>query len=147
MLLDINLCDSGPCQNNASCENFRTFYTCNCAAGFEGVNCQTGKNLVSVRLQPAGKTADISWSQHWFPRDMMSERNKQRNSILMMYHHPDLGSASDWFKICFIQSEANPDLISMEFLASFLRHHFAGKLEVASWNDGSFLRLVWRFQP
>ena len=48
VLLDINLCASGPCQNNASCENFRTFYTCNCAAGFEGVNCQTGKNLVSA---------------------------------------------------------------------------------------------------
>jgi len=24
----------------------------------------------------------------------------------MMCHHPDLGSASDWLKICFIQSEA-----------------------------------------
>ena len=37
---------------------------------------------------------------------MMSERNKRRDSILMMCHHPDLGSASDWLKICFIQSEA-----------------------------------------
>ena len=107
MLLDINLCDSGPCQNNASCENFRTFYTCNCAAGFEGVNCQTGKTLCQYDFtEQAGKTADISWSKHWFPGDMRSEWNKRRNSILMMCHHPYLGSASDWLKICFIQSEA-----------------------------------------
>ena len=61
VLLDINLCDSGPCQNNASCENFRTFYTCNCAAGFEGVNCQTGKTLCPYDFtEQAGKAADIS---------------------------------------------------------------------------------------
>ena len=37
---------------------------------------------------------------------MRSEWNKRRNSILMMCHHPYLGSASDLLKICFIQSEA-----------------------------------------
>ena len=28
-------------------------------------------------------------------------RNECRNSILMTCHYPDLGSASDWLKICF----------------------------------------------
>ena len=55
VLLDINLCASGLCQNNASCENFRTFYTCNCAAGFEGVNCQTGKTLCQYDFSQLGK--------------------------------------------------------------------------------------------
>ena len=35
-------------------------------------------------------------------------RNERRNSILMTYHYPDLGSASDWLEIWFIQSEALP---------------------------------------
>ena len=30
------------------------------------------------------------------------------NSILMTRHYPDLGSASDWLKICFKQSETLP---------------------------------------
>ena len=33
-------------------------------------------------------------------------RNECRNSILMIRHYPDLGSASDWLKTCFVQSEA-----------------------------------------
>ena len=37
-----------------------------------------------------------------------SVRNELRNSILTTFHYPDLCSASDWFKICFIQSEALP---------------------------------------
>ena len=32
-------------------------------------------------------------------------RNKHRNSILMTCYYPDLGSTSDWLKICFNQSE------------------------------------------
>ena len=40
-------------------------------------------------------------------------RNDCRNSILMTGHYSGLGSASDWLKICFIQSEAlYPDLSS-----------------------------------
>ena len=35
----------------------------------------------------------------WFPREMTSEsRNERRNSILMTYHYPDLGTASKWMK-------------------------------------------------
>ena len=35
-------------------------------------------------------------------------RNEHRNVILMTCHNPDLGSSSDWLKICFIQSQALP---------------------------------------
>ena len=30
--------------------------------------------------------------------EMMSDKRRRRNSILMMCHYPDLGSASDWLK-------------------------------------------------
>ena len=62
--------------------------------------------------------------------------------------YPDLFRATDWSctgEICFSQSEALPRSgewhISMEFLRSFIRRHFAGKPVVASWNVGCFLRL------
>ena len=50
----------------------------------------------------------------------------------MMHHYPDVGSTSDWVKHISYKSQAlNPELIwrlaiSMEFLCSFLRNHFAG---------------------
>ena len=52
-------------------------------------------------------------------------RNKHRNSILLTRHYPGLGSACDWSKEIFSQSEAQPwswkwRVMSMEFLHSFL---------------------------
>ena len=63
-----------------------------------------------------------------------------------MRHYPDPGSASDWMKQIINQSGVLPisghwHVISMEFLRSFLRLHFAGKPAVASRNVGSSLRL------
>ena len=66
-------------------------------------------------------------------------------------HYPDLGSTCDWLKQIFNQSEAllrsgQWHVISMEFLRSFLRRHFAGKPVVASRNVGCFLRLGGQWQ-
>ena len=46
----INNCESRPCQNGAICDNSVGRYACRCAAGYAGVNCQTGKNLFLVLL-------------------------------------------------------------------------------------------------
>ena len=146
MLLDINLCASRPCQNNASCENFRTFYTCNCAAGFEGVNCQTGKTLCqydfTLGKQPIFREANTGFPVTWCLRETSEGIPYWWCVTTQIWVVLLIGSnfASSNQKQIQIWSD-------MEFLASFLRHHFAGKLEVASWNDGSFLRLVWCFQP
>ena len=48
-----------------------------------------------------------------------------RNGPIFNY----LGSASDWMKQIFNQSEALPSIISMEFSRSFLRSQFSGKLD------------------
>ena len=71
--------------------------------------------------------------------------NELRNCILMMYRYPDLASAT--WEIYFNQSETLArsgqwNVISMEFLRSFIRRHFAGKPVVVSQNDGCFLRLL-----
>ena len=62
-------------------------------------------------LTPAEQTDDISRRCHWFPRKMTCEERAKKNSILMTYHYPDMGRASDWLcceGICFNQSEALP---------------------------------------
>ena len=50
-----------------------------------------------------------------------------------------LGSASDWMKQIFNQSEALPSKISMEFSRSFLRSQFSGKPAVATVFSGLVL--------
>ena len=100
---------------------------------------------------------------------MTSQEEAQKHSIPMTCHYPDQeGSASDWLKICFNQSEAlsssgqfhaisqpRPQekgkalgtrlVISMAFLRSFPRLHFAGKQVVTSRNVGCFLKLKSMF--
>ena len=39
--LDIDDCASNPCQNNGTCVDGVTSYTCKCLAGFTGAECQT----------------------------------------------------------------------------------------------------------
>ena len=39
--VDINECESEPCQNGGKCTNLIGEYRCNCAGtGFEGLNCE-----------------------------------------------------------------------------------------------------------
>ena len=109
----------------------------------------------------------ISKGQNWPSRPVGSLRNQPsfcdattrfpakwrlRNSILLTRQLPDLGCASDWScrggnllqpirsatHICVVTVWT---FISMDFLQSFLRRHFAGKPVVVSQNVGCFLRL------
>ncbi|XP_069744762.1 protein crumbs homolog 1-like isoform X2 [Narcine bancroftii] len=38
--VEINECESNPCQNGAECKDYVASYGCTCAAGYEGVNCE-----------------------------------------------------------------------------------------------------------
>ena len=47
-ILDINECESSPCQNSGTCvENGIGMFTCECPAGYVGDMCETGRKLVS----------------------------------------------------------------------------------------------------
>ena len=52
------------------------------------------------RKQPTIHDSTIGFPTKW------CLRNDNRNSTLTMHQHPDPGSASDWLKNCFIESEA-----------------------------------------
>ena len=45
-LTDIDECSSNPCENGATCIDGDNKYTCSCAAGFNGDNCETSKFLI-----------------------------------------------------------------------------------------------------
>ena len=42
---DINECGSNPCQNEATCVDEISGYTCQCLPGWTGVHCEIGKYL------------------------------------------------------------------------------------------------------
>ena len=47
-MLELTECDSSPCQNGGTCtERMIHGYTCFCAAGYEGDNCESGKSFTS----------------------------------------------------------------------------------------------------
>ena len=89
----------------------------------------------SLRKQPTFRDTTFA-----FPSKRLL-RNKRRNSVVMTFHYPVLGSTSDLS--CpegnlLSQSEALP--------RSFLSGHFAGKQVVASPDVGCFLRLTVTFK-
>ena len=43
-LLDKNECLSKPCQNGGLCIDSDNRYSCQCVAGFTGINCESSKN-------------------------------------------------------------------------------------------------------
>lgn len=50
---DVNECASNPCQNGATCHNGRDSYTCTCAGGWTGTNCDQGKMFHSDLFKTA----------------------------------------------------------------------------------------------
>ena len=40
--VDINECQSTPCQNGGTCNDAVNQYTCSCVAGYVGTHCETG---------------------------------------------------------------------------------------------------------
>ena len=113
------------------------------------ISLPTERSLLAWKKQPTFHDTTTS-----FPAKGRL-RNERRNSILMTRYHPDLGSASDWLKICFNQSATLPRswkcyVTSTGCLCSFLRRHFAGKPVAVSRKDGCFfqacsLRVIWHF--
>ena len=76
-------------------------------------------------------------------------RKDRRNSLLMTRQYPGMGSVSDWMKQISraartIRNATHTWVLTrhqLEFLRSFLRRHFAGKLVVGSRNVCCFPRL------
>ena len=43
-VVDVNECESKPCENGGTCTDAGNRYTCKCTPGFTGANCETGIN-------------------------------------------------------------------------------------------------------
>lgn len=43
IFLEIDECESMPCQNNATCTDLLNGYNCTCSPGYTGIECATGK--------------------------------------------------------------------------------------------------------
>ena len=96
--------------------------------------------LTSLRQQPTFHDATTSFPKMW------CLRNKHRNSILLQRQNLDLGTASDWLKICFNQSETFEKLetctwktlLMKVFINKFLMWNWTGSLYhhfYSKWNS------------
>ena len=47
---DIDECSSNPCQNLGTCNGGVNMYTCTCAAGYTGDNCETGERKTKATV-------------------------------------------------------------------------------------------------
>ena len=47
---DIDECSSNPCQNLGTCNGGVNMYTCTCAAGYTGDNCETGERNTNATV-------------------------------------------------------------------------------------------------
>ena len=45
-------CASSPCQNGGTCNDGVREYSCTCADGYKGTNCETGRPMLSLSLYP-----------------------------------------------------------------------------------------------
>ena len=51
LLLDINECESNPCENGGTCMDMEDGYECECESGFTGPLCETGMKLIIKLLK------------------------------------------------------------------------------------------------
>ncbi|MCB4762255.1 MAG: calcium-binding EGF-like domain-containing protein [Sulfurovum sp.] len=49
LFTDIDECVSAPCQNGGTCTDQVNGYLCQCAPGYSGLHCQTGKMTVTLK--------------------------------------------------------------------------------------------------
>ena len=58
--VDIDECNSNPCQNEGTCEEWENTYKCFCKEGFEGQNCEVNINeCASNPCLEGGKCIDL----------------------------------------------------------------------------------------
>ena len=51
IFVEFDDCASGPCQHGGSCTDQVSGYTCNCVDGYNGTNCETGKNAALFQIR------------------------------------------------------------------------------------------------
>ena len=49
IIIDINECDSDPCQNSATCTDVVNAFSCSCENGYTGTLCETGNYCIHIQ--------------------------------------------------------------------------------------------------
>uniref|UniRef100_A0A673H5Q3 Protein crumbs homolog 2-like n=1 Tax=Sinocyclocheilus rhinocerous TaxID=307959 RepID=A0A673H5Q3_9TELE len=64
--MEIDECESNPCQNGATCHDVVGLYTCDCVQGFEGDNCELDiDECADTPCENDGECFEKSKPEHW----------------------------------------------------------------------------------
>ncbi|CAH1252798.1 SNED1 [Branchiostoma lanceolatum] len=79
---DIDECASSPCQNGGACTDLHNSYSCTCAVGWEGENCELDKNECATVTCDAGyQCRDFPGFYVCLPQGLQLNRSQTDRSI------------------------------------------------------------------
>ena len=65
-VVDINECESNPCEHGGTCTDMQDGYSCACESGFTGSECETGTLILCLLCDGNGLSAKKSAQCHTF---------------------------------------------------------------------------------
>jgi len=81
--VNINDCESNPCQNGGNCTDHVNFYTCQCPHPYEGTNCQRESN--PCRVNPCLRGKFYLWISVFFSEINWLSSGKFRLTICSLH--------------------------------------------------------------
>ena len=81
---DINDCSPNPCQNGGNCTDGVNFYSCSCAKGFNGSNCENGQ---CVKMIDCRAYQTLSTFSYWSVLVLINRRPREYSTSVFYPCH------------------------------------------------------------
>ena len=77
VLIETDECDSNPCGNGGTCNDYINEFNCTCAGGYEGTLCETSNLILDWLI--VNKLCQIRWWRNW----IQNKNNWTKKMVLL----------------------------------------------------------------